>query len=79
MTQQSEQALNTIKRVIDIGVMKGGIFGTMEGVIDAVNAYNYIVGICDSHDALSKQIKAADTPPVPQKENLKSVDSINHK
>jgi hypothetical protein len=73
MTQQSEQALNSIKRVIDIGVMKGGIFGTMEGVIDAVNAYNYIVGICESHDVLSKQVN---TPPVPQKGEL---EAVNHK
>lgn len=52
MTQQSEQALNTIKRIVDVSVMKGGIFGGIEGVIDAANAYNYIAGICESYDRL---------------------------
>jgi len=73
MTQQSEQALNTIKRIVDVSVMKGGIFGSIEGVIDAANAYNYIANICEQYDRITS------VRPEPTDTSTKSMEtSVNH-
>jgi hypothetical protein len=52
MTRQSEAALASVKRLLDVAIMKGGIFANMEGVIDATNAYNHIATVCEEHDTL---------------------------
>jgi hypothetical protein len=52
MKRESEQALSSFKRVIDVAVIKGGIFNNSDAVIEAINSYNYLISVCENTDRL---------------------------
>lgn len=56
MTKQSEVSLQTVKSILDKSVDKGGIFKSTDEILDAINAYNYLVSVCTQHTNLSNEV-----------------------